>query len=122
MSEKESEFFLEELFFSRTDFKGILQSGNSVFHRVSGFDWEELLNKPHNIIRHPNMPRGTFHYMWQELKLQNPIAAYVQNRSKDYGQYWVLALALPVSDGYLSIRLKPSSGLLDTVSRLYEKI
>ncbi len=122
MSEKESEFFLEELFFTRTDTRGVLKSGNSVFHRVSGFDWEELLNKPHNIIRHPNMPRGTFHYLWQELKLHNPIAAYVQNRSKDFGQYWVFALALPVPDGFLSIRLKPSSGLLDTVSRLYEKI
>lgn len=122
MVEKEAEFFLEELFFSRTDFKGIIKSGNSVFHRVSGFEWNELLNRPHNVIRHPNMPRGAFHYVWQELKLFNPIGAYVQNRSKDYGRYWVLALALPVPDGYLSIRLKPSSGLLETISKLYEEV
>ncbi len=122
MVEKEAEFFLEELFFSRTDFKGIIKSGNSVFHRVSGFEWNELLNRPHNVIRHPNMPRGAFHYVWQELKLFNPIGAYVQNRSKDYGRYWVLALAVPVPDGYLSIRLKPSSGLLETISKLYEEV
>ena len=122
MSEKEAEFYLEELFFSRTDFKGIIKAGNSVFHRVSGYEWEELLNRPHNIIRHPNMPRGAFHYVWQELKLRNPIAAYVQNRSKDYGRYWVFALALPVVDGYLSIRLKPSAGVLDTISQLYDEV
>lgn len=122
MLEKESEFYLEELFFSRTDFKGIIKSGNSVFHRVSGYEWGELLNRPHNVIRHPSMPRGVFHFLWQELKLRNPICAYVLNRSKDHGHYWVLALALPVVDGFLSIRLKPTSSLLGVVSRLYEEV
>lgn len=122
MSEKEAEFFLEELFFSRTDLRGVIKAGNSVFHRVSGFDWHELLNKPHNIIRHPNMPRGAFHLLWHELKLQNPVGAYVQNRAKDFSRYWVYALALPIKDGYLSIRLKPSTEVLDIVSQIYDEV
>lgn len=117
--EKESQFLLEELFFSRTDLKGHIESGNSVFQRVSGFSWDELLKRPHNIIRHPHMPKGVFHFFWKELKDERPVGAYVKNQSKDKGVYWVYALALPVTNGYVSVRLKPSTEVLHVVSGLY---
>lgn len=69
----ESEFKFEELFFSRTNTRGIIQSANSVFQRVSKYEWEELLQKPHKIIRHPAMPRGVFQLFWDELLSNNQL-------------------------------------------------
>jgi aerotaxis receptor len=122
MTNTESVFSFEELFFSRTDLKGRIISGNSVFKRVSGYEWEELLKKPHNIIRHQDMPRGVFYLFWSFVTQGMPIAAYVKNRSKNGSFYWVLALALPIKEGYISIRLKPSSEILDIVKAEYQKL
>ena len=56
----ERSFDIGELFFSTTDRKGAIRSGNCVFTRVSGFLEEELIGQPQNIIRHPDMPRAVF--------------------------------------------------------------
>lgn len=118
----EAQFSLDELFFSKTDFRGIIQSGNSVFVRVSEFSEEELLYKPHSIIRHPDMPRAVFKLLWSFLMTDKPIVAYVKNKSKSGRFYWVLAMAFPMQDGYLSIRLKPSSPFFDKIKDLYSKM
>lgn len=57
----------DEVFFSRTDPAGIIQDGNSVFQRVSGYAWAELAGKPHKIIRHPGTPRAVFRLLWREI-------------------------------------------------------
>lgn len=118
----EAKFNIDELFFSKTDSRGIIESGNSVFLRVSEYSEEELLHKPHNIIRHPDMPRAIFKLLWDFLKSGKPIVAYVKNRSKSGRFYWVLAMAFPMQDGYLSIRLKPSSEIFEKVKALYGKM
>lgn len=115
----ESPFGFDEIFYSKTDPRGIIQSGNDVFRRVSEFTWEELINKPHNVIRHPDMPRGVFHLLWEYLKANKPIGAFVKNRSKSGKYYWVFALAMPTDDGYLSVRIKPTGDLLETVQNEY---
>lgn len=76
----ERQFEFEELFFSRTTLSGVIQSGNSVFRKISAFDWSDLINKPHSLIRHPDMPRGVFFLFWETLKSGKPIGAYVKNR------------------------------------------
>lgn len=118
---QESKFDIAELFFSRTDKKGRILSGNEIFRRVSQFSWEELLQKPHNIIRHPDMPKAVFYLLWQYLQKNLPIGAYVKNRAKDGSYYWVYALAMPIDDFYLSIRLKPTSELLPAVEAIYAR-
>lgn len=117
-----SDFRLEELFFSTTNPKGTITSGNSVFVRVSRFTAEELIGEPHNAIRHPDMPRAVFRLLWQTIAAGRPIAAYVKNMAKDGTYYWVVALVVPVKDGYLSIRFKPSSPLLGEVEKLYARM
>lgn len=116
---EESYFGIEELFFSRTDLRGIILSGNEVFKRVSEFEWEELISKPHSLIRHPDMPRGVFYLLWKFLLGGEPICAYVKNRSKTGKYYWVLALALPIEGGFISIRLKPSSEIFSKIPEIY---
>ena len=115
-------FQFEELFFSRTDERGIILSGNTVFQHISQFDWDELLHKPHNIIRHPDMPKAVFYLLWDTIKKGNPIGAYVKNKAKDGRYYWVFAIVTPIEGGYLSVRLKPSSPFLGIVEQEYKSV
>jgi aerotaxis receptor len=116
------EFALHEVFFSTTDRKGVITSGNSVFVRVSGFQPGELVGQPHNIIRHPDMPRAAFRLLWRTLAAGKSFVALVKNLAKDGRYYWVVAFIMPVADGYLSIRFKPSSPLLAEVEPLYARM
>ncbi len=115
-------FSFEELFFSRTDERGIILAGNSVFQRISMYQWEELLKRPHNIIRHPDMPKAVFWLLWETIKKGEPIGAYVKNRAKDGRYYWVFAIVTPIEGGYLSVRLKPSSAFLQVVDQEYKSL
>ena len=107
------------MFYSRTDERGIIIEGNSIFRRISGFGWEELKGAPHKLVRHPDMPKGVFHLYWDRLKSGKEVAAYVKNKSKDGRYYWVLAVAWPISGGYLSVRIKPHTELFAKVRDLY---
>jgi hypothetical protein len=118
----EAEFSFEEIFFSRTDARGIIHSGNSVFQRVSVFSWEEMLGKPHNIVRNSDMPRAVFWLMWSKIKKGEPIGAYVKNKSKDGKFYWVFAIVTPINGGFLSVRIKPSSELFTAIESEYRNI
>lgn len=115
-------FEFEELFFSTTDTKGIIQYGNTVFMRISGYPEKTMLKAPHNIIRHPDMPKSVFKLFWDVLKSDSPIGAYVKNLSADGRYYWVFAFAFPVEDGYLSIRFKPSSEIFPVVEEVYAEV
>lgn len=119
---EEGVFEFKELFFSRTNKNGIIASGNDIFRRVSGYDWQELIGQPHNIIRHPDMPRAVFYLLWETIQQGKPIGAYVKNNSKNNKPYWVFALAMPIDDGYLSIRLKPSSQYFDIIQKEYASL
>ncbi|OFZ01732.1 MAG: hypothetical protein A2070_11970 [Bdellovibrionales bacterium GWC1_52_8] len=113
----------EELFFSRTDEKGIILSGNDIFVKVSGYRREELIQNPHNIVRHPDMPKAVFKLFWQTIQAQQPICAYVKNMAADGSYYWVFATAFPLpGNGYLSVRIKPSAPFFSLVKELYPKI
>ena len=120
--DRERPFHLHELFFSATDQRGLIRSANSVFGRVAGYRPDEYLGKPHNLVRHPDMPRAVFRLLWSYLQRGEPIAAYVKNRAKDGGYYWVMALAFPAGDELVSIRLKPSSELFPVVEQLYKDL
>jgi aerotaxis receptor len=107
------------MFYSRTDERGIIIEGNSIFRRISGYGWEELKGAPHKLVRHPDMPKGVFHLYWERLKSGKEVAAYVKNKSKDGRYYWVLAVAWPIPGGYLSVRIKPHTELFAKVRDLY---
>jgi len=110
------------LFFSTTDLKGRIHKANRVFERVAAWTWEELKNKPHNIIRHPDMPRIVFRTLWDYIQSGRHIVAYVKNLAHDGRYYWVMAMVSPIPDGYLSVRFKPTSPLRETVEQLYAEL
>ena len=90
------EFRINGVFFSLTDRRGFIEACNDVFVRISGYTTAELTGQPHNIIRHPDMPRSVFQLFWEYLRNGQPVAAYVKNLAADGRYYWVLALAGPV--------------------------
>ncbi len=124
----EAKFNVDEIFFSSTDTKGIILSGNKVFYKIAKYPPEELIGQPHNIVRHPDMPKTVFKLLWDYIKNKKPIIAYVKNMAKDGSYYWVVALVLPIigKDGkikkYLSIRVKPTSEYFKVIPALYKKL
>ncbi|MCU0308505.1 MAG: PAS domain-containing protein [Thermoleophilia bacterium] len=119
---RERPFAPGELFFSTTDRRGVIQSGNSVFSRVAAHPVDELVGRPHNLIRHPDMPRVVFRTLWAFLEAGRPIAAYVKNMARTGEYYWVVATVVPIEEGYLSVRFKPTTELLGTVEAAYREL
>lgn len=115
-------FAVEEIFFSRTDGRGVIAAFNDVFLRIADYGAADLIGAPHRIIRHPDMPKGVFHLLWEGIKAGHPIGAYVKNRARDGLYYWVFALVTPVEGGYLSVRIKPSGALRPVVEAEYAKV
>lgn len=113
------EFLADELFCSTTDLRGVIETGNDVFFRVAGYDEAEVVGQPHNLIRHPDMPRGAFKLVWQHLLAGKPVAAYVKNLARNGDYYWVLAMIAPIDGGFLSVRSKPCAPLFAAVQALY---
>jgi len=118
----EAPFGLDEIFFSRTNERGLIQSGNEVFRRVSHFSWQELLGSPHKIIRHQKKKKEMFHLFWETIQQGRHIGAYVKNKSEDGLSYWVYAVVIPCEGGFLSVRIKPTSELFEKVKQAYSQL
>ncbi len=109
---------------STTDMHSHLIYANAAFVEVSGFDRDELMGQPHNVVRHPDMPKEAFADMWQTLKSGKSWTALVKNRRKDGDHYWVRANATPVKRngatvGYMSVRTKPARDEVAAAEKLY---
>ncbi|MBB2947108.1 PAS domain S-box-containing protein [Actinoplanes lutulentus] len=124
----ERSFEDHEIIVTKTDLKGIITYANDVFLRLSAFGEEEVIGKPHNIIRHPDMPRAVFKLLWDTLGQGEEIFAYVVNMAGDGAAYWVLAHVTPSRDasgrviGYHSSRRRPDRPAVDAVKRLYARL
>lgn len=121
----ERRFGQDELIVTKTDPRGVITYANDVFLRVSAMDEGEVLGQPHNVIRHPEMPRGVFHLMWETLTGGSEMFAYVVNLAADGAHYWVLAHITPSLDaegrllGYHSNRRVPAPSAVTAVRALY---
>ena len=117
-----------EFIVSKTDKSGKLIYGNKIFIKISGYSENELLGKPHSILRHPEMPKIIFKYLWDRVKEKKEIFAYVKNMCKDGSYYWVLANVTVTLDGngnvidLHSVRRKPSSKSMQIIPDLYKQL
>ncbi len=112
----------QELFFSTTDRRGVIKTGNSVFSRVSQYAIDDMVGAPHNIVRHPDMPSGAYRLMWDRLLNGRPMAAYVKNLARDGAAYWVFATVTPLGDDFLSVRMAPVAPLAAAARQLYQAV
>ncbi|AJD01565.1 methyl-accepting chemotaxis protein [Campylobacter lari] len=117
-----------QIIISKTDKTGRIVYCNRNFMILSGYKESELLGKPHNIIRHPDMPKVVFEILWESIKNKKEVIAYVKNLSKDGSFYWVLAFITPSFDsngevmGYHSMRLNPKREAIEKIERLYKEL
>lgn len=113
---------------SKTDLKGKITYCNKDFLSYALYKEEELLNKPHNIIRHPDMPRAVFKLLWDYIQNQKEIFAFVKNKNKYGDFYWVFANITPSYDannkviGYYSVRRKPNIKAIKDISDIYAQM
>ncbi|MFE8071808.1 methyl-accepting chemotaxis protein [Marinobacteraceae bacterium S3BR75-40.1] len=98
ITQKEVEVRREANILSTTNSKGQITHINDEFVAISGFERDELIGQPHNVIRHPDMPRGAFEEMWRRLKEGQSWLGAVKNRCKNGDHYWVQAYAIPITD------------------------
>ncbi|EHF5033589.1 PAS domain-containing protein [Enterobacter hormaechei] len=112
---------------STTDLHSYMTHTNDTFVQVSGFTLQELLGQPHNIVRHPDMPKAAFADMWYTLQKGEPWSGIVKNRRKNGDHYWVRANAVPMvrngqMTGYMSIRTRATQDEVAAVEPLYKAL
>jgi len=120
---KENDFIV-----SKTDIKGRITYANEIFMTMAEYTETELLGKPHNIIRHPDMPKAVFKLLWDRIQNKEEIFAYVINKTKNGNSYWVFANVTASVDnngniiGYYSVRRRPKASALELIAPLYQKM
>ena len=113
---------------SVTDLKGDILRVNDYFCKICGYSKEELIGKPHNIIRHPDMPKAVFYIMWKYIKAGKNITAVVKNLAKDGRYYWVITDFEIRRDErgninrYMAFRYVPPRKIIYEIDLLYKKL
>lgn len=112
---------------SMTDSTGVILSANEDFCKIAGYTLDELVGKPHNLVRHPDMPKVAFKDLWDTVQAGKVWHGIVKNRTKSGGFYWVFATAYPVTlnngqKGYISVRKKPTDEEIIKAEELYKTL
>jgi aerotaxis receptor len=120
---KENDFLV-----SQTDSKGKILFANEDFCKVAGYTLEELMGKPHSIVRHPDMPHAAFKDLWDTIKAGKTWSGFVKNKTKKGDFYWVYATVYTNMEcggndgGYMSCRRKASEEEIQYVESLYKNM
>ncbi len=115
----------DDFIVSKTDTSGRITYGNRIFIEFSGYSEKELIGAQHNIIRHPDMPRGVFKFLWDTIQAKEECFAYVKNMARDGSFYWVYANVTPSFNkegnvtGYFSVRRKPKPEAVKAINDVY---
>ena len=111
---------------SETDEKGTILFANSDFCKIAGYTLEELIGRPHSMVRHKDMPKKAFKSLWETVQNGDIWTGYVKNATKDGGFYWVFATVYPFEscdsqNGFLSCRRKATPEEIATAEKLYKQ-
>ncbi|MDC6165995.1 methyl-accepting chemotaxis protein [Paucibacter sp. XJ19-41] len=128
VTQREYPFPRGETLVSTTDLQGRIVYCNAAFVTVSGYEHQEILGQPHNMIRHPDMPPEAFRDLWETIQSGQPWSAMVKNRRKDGDHYWVQANVTPIMDergqpsGFMSVRTEPDRQAIEAAEALYARM
>ena len=123
--DEEIKFSKKKFIVSKTDLKGNIIFTNKNFSEVSGYNEAELIGAPHNILRHPDMPKAVFFIVWQALLAGQPISGVVKNLAKSGKYYWVIADLEPKFNvkgeiiALTAFRRAAPQDVIDTTEELY---
>ncbi|MHC0441765.1 PAS domain-containing protein [Flavobacterium sp. 3-210] len=128
-SEREVDWNKNKILLSKTDTKGTILYANEDFIDVSGYDEFELIGQAHNIIRHPDMPKVIFKFLWDSIKSNKNIHAIIKNMAKTGRYYWVITDFKIIADsdgqivGYFGTRKSvPEDIIVKFIEPLYKKL
>lgn len=128
-SRAEDEYRLQphDILISATDAKGVITFANNRFYEIAQYQPGELVGRPHNVIRHPDMPKTAFADLWNVIKAGKLWQGYVCNRSKSGRRYWVKANVFPCYEngaivGYISIRTQPEPEMIVRAIEAYRMV
>ncbi|MDF3936286.1 methyl-accepting chemotaxis protein [Pseudomonas citronellolis] len=127
VTQRERTYPAEQRLISTTDSRGVITYTNDAFISISGFERDELVGSPHNLVRHPDVPPAVFAHMWETLKKGRPWMGIVKNRCKNGDHYWVSAYVTPIFErndivGYESVRVRPTAEQVERAQALYQRI
>jgi aerotaxis receptor len=128
VTDKEYDYPASFNLLSTTNTKGQIKYANSDFCKVAGFTLQELEGKPHNVVRHPSMPKAAFENLWSYINAGKPWMGMVKNRCKNGDHYWVNAYVTPIKDKngktieFQSVRTKPSREVVNRTEKIYKQI
>jgi aerotaxis receptor len=110
---------------SETDEQGNITYANDTFCQFAGYQLNELEGKPHNIIRHEDMPKWAFEWLWKVIPTGAVWTGFVKNKAKNGDFYWVYATAYKtvLSNGevrYTSVRVAPTQAEIDAYTGVYK--
>lgn len=125
----DKEYLFEgHIIISETDLNGIITFANRKFCKISGYSPKELVGQPHNIIRHPDMPRAAFAQMWDTIKSGEIWHGIVKNLRKDRRYYWVETEIAPIKDekgtitGYIAARKPAARKDIEETAAIYKSM
>ncbi|WP_279496922.1 methyl-accepting chemotaxis protein [Aeromonas veronii] len=110
---------------STTDPASHITYANQHFCDVAGYGAAEMEGVPHNLVRHPDMPKAAFADMWQRLRQGKSWMGLVKNRAKSGQFYWVNAYVTPILNAqkeiveFQSVRTKPAASDVAWAEQLY---
>ncbi len=113
---------------TETDTAGIITYANRKFREMTGYTKEELIGAPHNINRHPDMPKVAFEGMWKTIKEGNYWEGYVKNMRSDGKYYLVVVWIKPKLDsegnivGYIAGRKIPDKDAMEAALKQYRSL
>ncbi len=120
---------------TRTDKKGIITFASKAYRDMTKYSRNELVGKPHSIVRHPLMPEAAFREMWDTIQRGEHWEGMVKNLRKDGKYYWVIVQIDPIDEngniiyhkpekiaGYVAVRREPSRKEIEEADSLYKKL
>ena len=120
---------------TRTDKKGIITFASKAYRDMTKYSRNELVGKPHSIVRHPLMPEAGFKDMWDTIERGEHWEGMVRNLRKDGKYYWVVVQVDPIDEngnmvysepektgGYIAVRREPTREEVEEADELYRKI
>ena len=117
---------------TRTDKKGIITFASKAYRDMTKYSKDELIGKPHSIVRHPLMPEAAFKEMWDTIQQGKHWEGMVRNLRKDGKYYWVVVQIDPIDEngntvydnpdkiaGYVAVRREPTREEIQEADKLY---
>jgi PAS domain S-box-containing protein len=125
---KEQTFSAGDILLSTTDLNSCIKYANQSFCDIAGYSLDDMLGKPHNMVRHPDMPKAAFKDLWSYIQAGNSWMGPVKNLCENGDYYWVNAFVTPIKDNtgkifeYQSVRTYLDNDIKDRADSVYGKI